>query len=94
MKRYRISRVLSPEDVRQVCINNRYYTRGDSRAYENMFSMLENRTKHSGSNITAYKLQEIAEDIKDHSDTEDTVEDIMSYLAVHITCSLFIKEEE
>lgn len=94
MKRYRITRTLSMESVRQVCINHNYYTRGTCQEYEDMFKdYLTYKTKTSGSNITSNRLYELAMDIKDHSDTEDTIEDIMSYLAVHITCSLFILED-
>ena len=93
MKRYRITRTLSKESVRQVCVNHQYYTRGDNRAYMEMFSMLDYTTKTSGSNITSGRLYDIAEDIKDHSDTDDSIEEIMSNLAVHITCSLYILED-
>ena len=93
MKKYRISKTLSPESVRQVCINHRYYTRGDCRAYERMFSILDYTTKVSGSNISPRRLEEISEDIKAHSDTEDTVEDIMTNLVAHITCSLYVQED-
>ena len=91
MSNYKIRKTLRPEDVRQVCIENNYYTRGDCKAYEEMFSMLDYRSKVSDSNISSGRLYDIAEDIKDHSDTEDTIEDIMSKLVVHITCTLYIK---
>lgn len=93
MKRYRITRTLSVEDVRQVCISHNYYTRGTNEEYKDMFHLLDYKTKTSGSNITSNRLQVIAMDIKDHSDTEDTVEEIMENLVVHITCSLFILED-
>lgn len=81
---YRLCKTLSVEDVREVCISHQYYTRGDSRAYEEMFSLLAFRTKTTGSNITSVRLEDIAQDIKDHSDTEDSVLDIMESLACHI----------
>ena len=94
MKRYRITRTLSMESVRQVCINHNYYTRGTCQEYEDMFKdYLTHKTEISGSNITSRRLHELAMDIKDHSETEDTIEDIMSNLVVHITCSLFILED-
>ena len=85
MMRTRLAKVLDREDVRQMCIAHQYYTRGDCRAYENMLGLLDlPRSKYTGSNISAVKLEEIAEDIKDHSNTEDSVLDIMQTLAVHI----------
>lgn len=81
---YKLRRTLSVEDVRQVCVNNNYYTAGDSRAYKEMFSLLEPELKTSGSNITAGRLEMIAEDIKDHSVTEDSVLEIMDLLASYI----------
>ncbi len=86
---YRLRKSLSVYDVRRVCIEHDYYTRGDNKAYEEMFRMLDNKSRVTGSNISAYRLEMIAEDIKAHSNTEDTVEDIMSALAVHINVSFF-----
>ena len=86
MMRTRLAKVLDREDVRQMCIAHQYYTRGDCRAYENMLGLLDlPRSKYTGSNISADKLEEIAEDIKDHSDTEDTVREIMENLCCHIS---------
>ena len=93
MKKYRIAKILSPESVRQVCISHNYYTRGTCRDYDKMFSILNYKTKVSGSNISPLRLEEIAEDIKIHSNTEDTVEDIMSNLVDYITCSLYVQED-
>lgn len=93
MMRTRLAKVLDREDVRQMCIAHQYYTRGDCRAYENMLGLLDlPRSKYTGSNISADKLEEIAEDIKDHSDTEDTVRDIMENLCCHIRVGLFDRE--
>lgn len=93
MMRTRLAKVLDREDVRQMCIAHQYYTRGDCRAYENMLGLLDlPRSKYTGSNISADKLEEIAEDIKDHSDTEDTVRDIMENLCFHIRVELFDRE--
>ena len=90
MMRTRLAKVLDREDVRQMCIAHQYYTRGDCKAYENMLGLLDlPRSKYTGSNISADKLEEIAEDIKDHSDTDDTVRDIMENLCCHIKVELF-----
>lgn len=88
----RLAKVLDKEEVRQMCIAHQYYTRGDNKAYENMLGLLDTFSKYSGSNITAGRLEEIAEDIKMHSDTEDTVRDIMENLCCHIKVQLFERD--
>lgn len=76
MSNYNFVQVLTADDVRQVCIDNQYYTKGDCQAYENMF-------EHCGY-VSAESLEHIATDIKFHSDTEDSVFHIMQTLAQHI----------
>ena len=76
MSNYNFVQVLTVEDVREVCIRHQYYTRGDCEAYQNMVD-------HCGY-VNADTLEVIAKDIKDHSNTEDSVLDIMQTLAVHI----------
>lgn len=66
--------VLSSTKVRQFCIDNDYYTCGDCKAYENMFNMFY------GKHVTPALLTRVAKDIKDHSHTEDTAEEIKTYL--------------
>lgn len=67
--------VLSMMKVRQMCIDNDYYTCGDCQEYENMFNMFY------GKNVTPTLLKKVAQDIKSHSRTEDEVEDIINNLA-------------
>lgn len=76
MSNYSLVKVLTADDVRQVCINHNYYTRGDNDAYQNMFD--------NCGYVNVESLEYIAKDIKDHSDTEDSVLEIMRNLAVHI----------
>ena len=76
MSNYNFVQVLTAYAVREVCISHQYYTRGDCEAYQNMFD-------HCGY-VNADTLEVIAKDIKDHSNTEDSVLDIMQTLAVHI----------
>lgn len=83
-----ISKRLSKADVREVCIRHNYYTAGDCQEYEEMFSMLDKESPASKSNITSQRLENIATNIKEHSVTDDTVEDIMDVLVCHIKCSL------
>lgn len=52
---------ISPDDVRKLCIEKNFYTCGDCKAYENMFSMC--------GIIKDYEhLANIAQDIVDHTD--------------------------
>ena len=72
--REKFEMTLRTADVRQLCIRNDYYTCGDCRAYENMFNMFYAKS------VTPALLRKVANDIKSHSDTEDTAEDITFYL--------------
>ena len=76
MSNYNFVQVLTVEDVREVCIHHQYYTKGTCQEYENLFEMC--------GYVTPDSLENIAKDIKDHSNTEDSVLDIMKTLAVHI----------
>ena len=88
-----ISKRLDSEDVRQVCINHNYYTRGTCEEYAEMFKMLDYETPLAKHNITSSRLTMIARDIKEHSVTDDTVDEIMENLVVHIRCYLIDEEE-
>lgn len=90
-KDYKLCKTLSKESVRQMCIEHNYYTCGDNEQYGHMFSLLDHQSKVTGSNISVYRLEEIAEDIKLHSKTEDTVEDIMFNLCARIRVTLWSK---
>ena len=79
--KFKIVKVLRAEDVREMCIRHNYYTAGDCKAYQNMFDMLTGEE-----DIPDEVVEKIATDIKEHSRTDDTIEDIMSYLAFHIQC--------
>lgn len=93
MKTTILKRTLRPEDVRMVCIDHNYYTCGDNEEYGNMFSMLDMKIGAAHSNINGYRLQMIAEDIKAHSDTEETVEDIVWALSSKIRVTPFVVED-
>lgn len=62
------------DEVRELCIRHRYYTAGDTVAYSNMFEMCRQAQ-------TLESILRIAEDIKEHSNTDDTAEDIAEYIA-------------
>lgn len=75
------SMYLSWRDVRQLCIDERYYTRGDNFAYREMFDMC-------GVIQSENDLLKIAQDIKSHSDTPATTEEIAQQLAFRIKVHL------
>lgn len=75
------SMYLSWKDVRQLCIAEDYYTRGDCSAYQNMFEMC-------GVIQNEEQIMKIAEDIKAHSRTPYTTEDIAQQLAFIIKVHL------
>lgn len=59
-------RMLSADDVRRMCINRDFYTRGDTRAYENLL----NEVSKNSDDVSDAFLIWAAEDIFDHSDIE------------------------
>ena len=52
----------SMEDVRRVCVRNRYYTRGDNEAYNKMLNFVRDNKP------TTEAIYTVAADIMDHSD--------------------------
>lgn len=54
-------------DLRQTCIKNKWYTRGDNQAYENLLDMC--RKPHT--ELTDELLTDIVLDIEAHSDFEE-----------------------
>lgn len=62
------------DEVRELCIRHRYYTAGDTVAYSNMFDMCRQAQ-------TLESILRIAEDIKEHSNTDDTAEEIAEDIA-------------
>lgn len=66
MARYREIRRISSDSVRNLCITQSYYTRGDSDEYMNLLTKLCDDSEE----IKEDGLEKIAEDILDHSDTE------------------------
>lgn len=57
--------ILDCDKVRNFCIRHSYYTAGNNKAYANMFDMCEKAQ-------TLESVLRIAEDIKDHSHTDET----------------------
>ena len=78
--KYTETRIMDADNLRRVCIENRWYTRGDNRAYNALFDRLYDENG-CHENITTEKLAEIATDIYEHSNITDyTVTTIMYIL--------------
>lgn len=66
-KKFKETRRIYADSVRQLCVNNKYYTRGTSEEYKHLLNdlcALENI-------IGTEQLQVIAEDIVSHSKFDD-----------------------
>lgn len=79
MKKYGYHEIrrISAYDLRALCIKQNWYTEGTEEEYG---KLLIQKAAHK-SNINIDDIVEIAEDIKEHSETLYTVEDIMSIVA-------------
>ena len=75
------------DEVRELCIKHRYYTAGDTRAYSAMFDKC--RDARTLADVVA-----IAEDIKEHSNTDDTAEEIAEDIANFCAYTEIVKEDE
>ena len=64
---------LETSKLRQVCVDNDYYTRGDNYAYDKMFRKLWD--VDNPKELTNEKLIDIAQDIFDHSNIERIMRD-------------------
>ena len=73
--KYTESRQLFPEDLRQLCIKNNWYTNGTQEEYGLLLYSL------TVGDMTTAKIGIIAEDIKKHSNTEEEVTSIMFDIA-------------
>ena len=78
------TRTINSVKVRAVCVINNWYTAGDCEEYDNMFNFIRNL--HTA---TTDDIKTIATDIKEHSDTECDIVDIMFVLANECCTSYF-----
>ena len=65
-------RKLSMEKIRRMCIDNDFYTDGDCYEYDRMLTYANNVKR-----ATTKEIEKIATDIKEHSDGDYQVIDIM-----------------
>ena len=63
-------RIIGAEDLRQTCIKNKWYTRGDNQAYEKLLGMCQ----EPHTELTDELLTDIVLDIEAHSDLDDFME--------------------
>ena len=81
-------RNISAGNLRNLCIKERFYTKGNSVEYGNLLYKLSSDKK----NLTTKNIIAIATDIKKHSRTEKEIEDICFDVAW--TCnSYFINDK-
>lgn len=68
--KYIETRILSAKNLRSLCIQNNWYTRGNNEEYKALFDRLYD-DYGCKENMTTDKLVEIAEDIWEHSNITD-----------------------
>lgn len=76
------TRKLSQDNLRNLCIEKNWYTKGSNKEYDNMLELTNKE------NITTNDIVEIAIDIKEHSNTEYDITNICFEIA-RICYSLF-----
>lgn len=82
----KLVREISRYNVRKACIAYDWYTCGDCEEYEKMLTNVSNIKK-----VTVSDLKEIATDIKNHSETDYDIKNIMFVLA-NECCTTFIED--
>lgn len=81
-------RYISKVEVRQVCIKYDWFTCGDNDAYNDLFEFIGNLTR-KGHHVSVEKLREIAERIKENSDTDESIPEIMFVLNAEACTTIF-----
>lgn len=85
--KYTETRILHASDLRTLCIRENWYTLGDSDEYDTLMC------KTFCENLTTEVIADIAQDIKDHSDTDMEIPEIM-YAVAAISHTTFTAAEE
>lgn len=81
-------RYISKTDVRQVCIKYDLFTCGDNDAYDDLFEFIGNLTR-KGQHVSVEMLRIIAEMIKENSDTDESIPEIMFLLNAEACTTIF-----
>ena len=85
--KYTETRILHASDLRTLCIRENWYTLGDNDEYETLMC------KTFCPNLTTEVIADIAQDIKDHSETDMEIPEIM-YAVASISNTTFAADEE
>ena len=85
--KYTETRTLYASDLRTLCIRENWYTHGDNDEYDALMC------KTFCANLTTEVIADIAQDIKDHSETDLEIPEIM-YAVAAISHTTFAVEEE
>ena len=85
--KYTETRTLYASDLRTLCIRENWYTLGDNDEYDALMC------KTFCANLTTEVIADIAQDIKDHSETDLEIPEIM-YAVAAISHTTFAVEEE
>lgn len=81
-------RYISQAKVRHVCIKYDWFTCGDNDAYNDLFEFIGNLTR-KGQHVSVEKLRIIASMIKENSDIEYSIPEIMFVLNAECCTTVF-----
>ena len=85
--KYTETRILHASDLRTLCIRENWYTHGDNDEYYTLMC------KTFRPNLTTEVIADIAQDIKDHSETDLEIPEIM-YAVAEISNTTFAVDED
>lgn len=85
--KYTETRTLHASDLRTLCIRENWYTLGDNDEYDTLMC------KTFCQNLTTEIIADIAQDIKDHSETDMEIPEIM-YAVASISHTTFAEDED
>lgn len=91
MAKYEEMKTLRTDDVYNLCIIKKWYTKGSAKSYSKLFDKI-NDIEESGESITVDQLAELAEDILENSNTDYNVESIMWELNKVANTSFVVKK--
>lgn len=81
-------RYISQPKVRQACIEHDWFTCGDNDSYSDLFEFIGNLTR-KGKHVSVEMLRIIAEMIKENSETEESIPEIMFALNAEACTTVF-----
>lgn len=81
-------RYISTMNVRLVCIKYDWFTCGDNDAYDDLFEFIGNLTR-KGKHVSVEMLRIIAEMIKENSNTDESIPEIMFVLNAEACTTIF-----